>query len=306
MSICQFFKVRGEEEKTCFGQVSSLKGKESTVVNEIVEKALNETGKRGKYNKYSPEDHAKIGKYAAENGASKAARHYSKVMGFTINESTVRKMKSDYLEKLKAVSRASGHDVVPSITSLPNKHQGRPLLLGEEIDSAVRNVIEGLGRNKAVVNTRIVMAVGEGVIRARNPVKLCATEHRITNGWAKSILKRMGFSKRKGTNAGKITVAHFEEVKECFMADIQAEVIMNEIPDDLTVNWDQTPLHIVPTGDWTMHRKGEKIIPLANLDDKRQITAVFAVSINGNYFLPQLIYQGKTICCHPKIAAPTG
>ena len=150
------------------------------------------------------------------------------------------------------------------------------------------------------------MAVGEGVIRACNPVKLCATEHRITNGWAKSILKRMGFSKRKGTNAGKITVAHFEEVKECFMADIQAEVIMNEIPDDLTVNWDQTPLHIVPTGDWTMHRKGEKIIPLANLDDKRQITAVFAVSINGNYFLPQLIYQGKTICCHPKIAAPTG
>ena len=61
MSILQFFKVRGEEEKTCFGQVSSLKGKESTVVNEIVEKALNETGKRGKYNKYSPEDRAKIG-----------------------------------------------------------------------------------------------------------------------------------------------------------------------------------------------------------------------------------------------------
>ena len=46
----------------------------------------------------------------------------------------------------------------------------------------------------------------------------------------------MGFSKRKGTNAGTITVAHFEEVKECFMADIQAEVMMKEIPDDLIVN----------------------------------------------------------------------
>ena len=309
MSIRQFFKVKVEEEtkeSTCFGQVSSLSAKESIVVNEVVEKALNETGKRGKYNKYSPNDRAKIGKYAAENGATKAARHYSKVMGFTINESTARKMKSEYLEKLKAVSGASGHDVVPSVTSLPTKHQGRPLLFGKEIDSAVQNVIEGLRRNKAVVNTRIVMAVGEGVIRARDPVKLHATEHMITKGWAKSILKRMGFSKRKGTNAGKVTVAHFEQVKECFMADITAEVMMKEIPDGLIVNWDQTPLHIVPTGNWTMHRRGEKVIPLSNLDDKRQITAVLAVSINGDYLPPQLIYQGKTIRCHPKVIPPKG
>ena len=194
-------------------------------------------------------------------------------------------MKSEYLEKLKAVSGAFGHDVVPSVTSLPNKHQGRPLLLGEEIDSAVQNVIEGLRRNKAVVNTRIVMAVEEGVIRAHNPVKLCATEHRITKGWAKSILKRMGFSKRKDTNAGKITVAHFEEVKECFMADIQAEVMMKEIPDDLIVNWDQTPLHIVPTGDWTMHRKGEKIIPLL----------ILMISVKSQL---SLLFPSMEIICH--------
>ena len=60
-------------------------------------------------------------------------------------------MKSEYLEKLKAVSGASGHDVVPSITSLPNKHLGRPLLLGEEIDSAVQNVIEGLRRTRQLL-----------------------------------------------------------------------------------------------------------------------------------------------------------
>ncbi len=32
--------------------------------------------------------------------------------------------------------------------------------------------------------------------------------------------------------------------------------------------WDQTPLQFVPTGQWT----GEKIIPIANSDDKRQVT----------------------------------
>ena len=72
------------------------------------------------------------------------------------------------------------------------------------------------------------------------------------------------------------------------MADITAEVMMNEIPDALIVNWDQTPLHIVPTGDWIMHRRGEKVIPLSNLDDKRQITAVLVVSITGDYLPPQL------------------
>ena len=77
------------------------------------------------------------------------------------------------------------------------------------------------------------------------------------------------------------------------MADIQAEVMMNEIPDELIINWDQTPLHLVPTGQWTMHRSGENIISIANLDDKRQITGVDAVTIQGHYLPPQLIYQEK-------------
>ena len=41
-----------------------------------------------------------IGKYAAENGATRAAKHYSAVWGIPINESTARRLKSQYLEKL--------------------------------------------------------------------------------------------------------------------------------------------------------------------------------------------------------------
>lgn len=43
---------------------------------------------------------------------------------------------------------------------------------------------------------------------------------------------------------------------------------MNDIPDELIVNWDQTPIHIIPTG------AKDKMIQIAHLDDKRQITAV--------------------------------
>ena len=76
----------------------------------------------------------------------------------------------------------------------------------------------------------------------------------------------MGYRKRKGTNAGKISVSHFKEVKEHFLADIRAEVLMNDIPDELIINWDQTPLHIILTGNWTMNKDREKIIPIANLE----------------------------------------
>ena len=45
-------------------------------------------------------------------------------------------------------------------------------------------------------------------------------------------------------------------MKEIFLADVTAEVVINEIPDELIFNWDQTALSIIPTGEWTMHQAG--------------------------------------------------
>ena len=56
---------------------------------------------------------------------------------------------------------------------------------------------------------------------------------------------------------------------------------MNDTPYKLIINWDQTGALLVPTGEWTMHCAGEKIIPIANSDDKCQITAVLAASMAG-------------------------
>ena len=114
----------------------------------------------------------------------------------------------------------------------------------------------------------------------------------------------MGYVKRKVSNAGKVTVIRFQEVKEEYLADIIAEVVMNEIPHSLIINWDQTALKYVPAGDWTMNKAGEKVIQVAGSDDKRQFTAVLAVSLTGNHLPPQLIYQGTTKRCHPSTKFP--
>ena len=53
----------------------------------------------------------------------------------------------------------------------------------------------------------------------------------------------MNYVKRKGSNVGKVSVSCFNELQDVFLRDIQAEVVMNDIPKDLIFNWDQTAIH---------------------------------------------------------------
>ena len=40
--------------------------------------------------------------------------------------------------------------------------------------------------------------------------------------------------------------------------DIKGIVIMEEIPDDMVVNWDQTAIKYIPSSNWTMDKEGSK------------------------------------------------
>lgn len=71
--------------------------------------------------------------------------------------------------------------------------------------------------------------------------------------------------------------------------DIKAVVEMAEIPKDLIVNWDQTAIKYVPVSEWTMEKVGSKRVEIAGLQDKRQITAVFAGSLTGDFLPIQLV-----------------
>lgn len=56
--------------------------------------------KRGKYQHYSAETCAKIGKYASDNGNSKAINHFKEELP-TLKESTVRTFKQAYEKRLR-------------------------------------------------------------------------------------------------------------------------------------------------------------------------------------------------------------
>ena len=90
----------------------------------------------------------------------------------------------------------------------------------------------------------------------------------LTTAWAKSLLRRMNFTKRRGTTKSKLLVEEFHKLKASFLQEIVDIVTMEEIPPQLIFNWDQTGLNLVPVASWTMELKGSKRVEIKGLDDK--------------------------------------
>ena len=113
--------------------------------------------------------------------------------------------------------------------------------------------------------------------------------------WAKYFLGKMIFVKWKVTTKSKLVVNNFDEVKQQFLVDIKAVVEMAEIPHNLIINWDQTGIKYIPVSEWTMAQEESKLVEISGIEDKRQITAVFAVSLSGDFLPIQLVYKERPL-----------
>ena len=127
----------------------------------------------------------------------------------------------------------------------------------------------------------------------------------LSKGWARGLLGRMGFVKRKETTSkSKNLVENFEELKVLFLDQVSTTVITDEIPPELILNWDQTGLNLIPLSSWTMEQRGSKRVEITGLNNKHMITAVFCGTLCSDFLPLQLVYQGKIDLCHPKYNFP--
>ena len=307
MMLYTYFK-----KKTGNPLLPDVKGQLSTVVpssyiseaNKEVSEATKKLEKRGPYMKLTPEKKADIGKYAAENGIVSAVRRFSKDFpGGTLKETTVHGWKVKYLSELGKRKREGGELVVKT---LPVAKIGRPLLLGEDLDKKVQNYLFSLRDVGGVINTAIVRAAAAGMVKRKDPRLLASNGGHISlsKDWARYMLQRIGFVKRKGTTKAKSQVDNFDELKYQFLFDIKVIVAIEEVPPCLVINWDQTGIKYVPVSNWTMAKQGAKKVEIVGVSDKRQITAVFAGTLSGTFLPPQIIYKGKTKACLPDVAFP--
>ena len=91
-----------------------------------------------------------------------------------------------------------------------------------------------------------------------------------------------------------VNQVNVEQFQETFLLEIKNTVVMDDIPEGLIINFDQTGLNYVPMTSWTMEEIGARRVEVMAKHDKRQLTEVFAGSPSGNFLPPQLIYEGKT------------
>ena len=140
-----------------------------------------------------------------------------------LDESTVRSLKNSYVTAQAAKKRKmSEADVV--LESLPPKKRGRPLLLSDNLDTQVQAYIRASRAQGCVVNSSLVIAGAMGIIKKTNPALLENMSELLSKNWAKSILFRMGYVKRRGPTTAKINPDNFEDLRETFLEQVQSTV----------------------------------------------------------------------------------
>ena len=135
---------------------SLLTPKEKEVVDNFIKEAEMQWRSAG-YNEYAAEERAAISKYPAENRPTLACQHFSKTLERKILERTARKLKKEYLAKLKE-EICDGSSSGDPIKVLPTKRWEGPLLLGQKLDEIVEEVVRDTRRSGGVINTTIVVA----------------------------------------------------------------------------------------------------------------------------------------------------
>ena len=315
MSIEQYFtRLPSSQEKILprpRGSLSlSVPSRAIAAANKEVTRVLHQQQRsttvkqRGRYNKYSPKERAEIGKYAVQHGISATRTVFSRKLGMKISKSTISCIKTAY-EQEKARKRERDEEDA-DVPALPEKKRGRHVLLGERLDEFVRKYVLKVREQGGAVNTTLVVAGAKGIVDSLDRTRLVeyGGDITLTTSWAKSLLKRMNFTRRRATTKCGIPPQVFRDVKEEFLQNVIDVVKMEEIPSQLILNWDQTGLHLVPASNWTMASKGSKRVEMKGIEDKRQITAVFCGTLCGEFLPIQLIYTGKTDRCHPSYSFP--
>ena len=109
---------------------------------------------------------------------------------------------------------------------------------------------------------------------------------------------------RRIATTARITVAPalLAETKLYFQRKIRQLQSWHSIPDNLIINFDQTRLPYIVTGNSILNEEVAKSVPLQGKGKKKQIAGTFAVSMTGDFLPMQLIYERKTQQCLPKDA----
>ena len=153
-SLREFFQLKDGLPESGGPLSASMSSGAILQANKEVSAAKSSRKTCGKYNKFSDELRADIGRYASYHGVAPASRHFTKKLGDKVGESTVRSIRDSYL--IEAKRRRV--DNVENLDILPHKKRGRPPLLGEALDLKVQQYLRKVRDGGGTVTARIAVA----------------------------------------------------------------------------------------------------------------------------------------------------
>ncbi|KAL3842137.1 hypothetical protein ACJMK2_020185 [Sinanodonta woodiana] len=263
--------------------LDELAGISDTVHLNAFDTSYRTVKRRRTNNHYSPEIRAEIGKYALEHGNTKAAKKYSKELNMSVGESTVRSFKKQYLDILK---NSKGE-----ITELIKARRGRPLVLSD-LNQEVADHIYRIKEAGGVITLDIVIETAQRVAKRHNLDRLHIVK--MNKSWATSFLKGLGFVNigEKSSEVKTVPFQEFESHKQNFVSLVKAVAQEKRIPKELTINFHQVCLNMIPVSNWAHAADNERF------DGAYKVSLLIATSASGTFLPPQVIYdnQAKQEC----------
>ena len=132
-------------------------------------------------------------------------------------------------------------------------------MLPAEIDEKVLKMIRNMRDAGAVINFHTVVGLATGIVLAndRTLLKKNGGTGEFAVGWCQSIFKRLNFTRRKSATAKPlIAPGLIKEIGFSFHKEIHELVKWFNIPKELVINIDQTPLPFVLVSSYTIEKKG--------------------------------------------------
>ena len=140
----------------------------------------------------------------------------------------------------------------------------------------VQKHVRSWSKKGIVINTTVAKATVKALI---SKYPYVASDIDVNSSrWAKSLFARMNFvNRRKASSKVDIPDKARKEIEFLYLHEIVTKVEKHNIPPELVLGIDQTPLKYVPVGNETLARRGETSVTIEGSSDKRSITGTFAI-----------------------------
>ena len=101
--------------------------------------------------------------------------------------------------------------------------------------------------------------------------------------WIWALVKELGLTDRAGTTAGQKLPTDWPELQSQLRLRLAYMVQRRKIPRMLVINWDQSGVPMVMTGNRRYAKKNAKDVAIAGKGEKRQVGMDQGMSVDYKY-----------------------